>query len=380
MADLVTDASRRNGSRRRPAFEDGLLPPGRTRHLLTMTDDVGIIQHADGSLPNRSTGYCVDDVARLGMVAQRLSDRSANPQWNRILQRSLAFLRDAHTPGEPGLRNFMGYDRRWLDEPHHGDHVGRAMWAVGDVLARESSISLVGPTRMLFDELVWSLSLVEPTIRTATYSILGLARPDAALLSPSARGLLSRFVSQLSKAADDAGPDWMWFEPTLTYDNARLCQALIIGGLRLDDVEAVDIGLQTLRWYGDECGLALNAAEPVVLIGNEWRHRGQPHPGGGGDEQPLDAAALVEAEVDALVATGEPTHARRALRAFEWFHGRNHLGVPVYDYANGGCHDGLKPAGLNPNQGAESTLAYHHALLMLDAAGLPVLSDRRLAA
>ena len=109
---------------------------------------------------------------------------------------------------------------------------------------------------------------------------------------------------------------------------------------------------------------------PVVrLVGNSWRNR-DGRPDHGGDEQPLDAAALVEACVEALAATGQREHGRRAVHAFEWFIGRNHLELPVYDFATGGCHDGLGSEALNDNEGAESTLAFLQALLALDAAGL----------
>ena len=112
--------------------------------------------------------------------------------------------------------------------------------------------------------------------------------------------------------------------------------------------------------------------DAIRLVGNRWRRRAEPRQPWveAGDEQPVDAAALVEALVEAYGATGEPRYARQAVRAFEWFLGRNHLGVAVYDAVSGGCHDGLGPDGLNANEGAESTLAYLQAVLALDGAGL----------
>jgi hypothetical protein len=108
------------------------------------------------------------------------------------------------------------------------------------------------------------------------------------------------------------------------------------------------------------------------LVGNNWRRADEPaRPREeAGDEQPIDAAALVEALIEASTHTGGREYGRRAVRAFEWFLGRNSTGVPVYDFASGGCHDGLKPDGLNNNEGAESTLAFLQALLALETAGL----------
>ena len=98
----------------------------------------------------------------------------------------------------------------------------------------------------------------------------------------------------------------------------------------------------------------------------------EPAPGGG-DEQPLDASAFVEAELAAFVVTGDPQHGARAQKSFDWFLGRNRLQRPLYDFATGGCSDGLGDETTNDNEGAESTLAFHRAALLLDTAGLPAV-------
>jgi len=339
----------------------------RTDHLLTLVDDCGIVQHAYGAIPNRHTGYCVDDVARLAVVALELERRTGDPAWAAVLHRSLAFLVDASDQVGGGMRNFMSYDRRWLDRPHSGDHVGRSVWALGEVLTTAWAPALVEPARRLLATLVGSLDR-DIAIRTAAYTILGLARLDPDRLDDEGHRLLERCVTQLQAAYEDtATDDWRWFESSLTYDNARLPQALIVGGAALGREDAVDDGLTALAWLGDECNLEHG---PLRLPGHRGRHRGEDAPGGG-DEQPLDASAFVEAELSAFAVTGDPVHGERAQRAFEWFLGRNTLGRPLYDFATGGCSDGLGPEEINANQGAESTLAFHRAFHVLDAAGLP---------
>ena len=347
----------------------------RRDHLLTLADDVGIVQHADGVIPNRETGYCVDDVARLAVVALELSRRYGEQPWNTILYRSLAFLSAATDRNGAGMRNFMGYERHWLDEPHVGDHVGRSIWALGEVLSTAWAPAVVGPVRGLLAALVRSLE-GDVSLRTAAYSVLGLARLDADRLDPSARLLLERFVEQLAAAhTQSAAEGWSWFEDKLHYDNARLSHALIVGGTALGHPAEVAMGLESLAWLGDECGLA---DDMLRLPGHGGRHRAEPAPGLG-DEQPLDASAFVEAELAAFAITGEPEHGARAQRAFEWFLGRNRLDRPLYDFATGGCSDGLGEDDLNANEGAESTLAFHRAELVLDAAGLPVVLRHRAA-
>jgi glycosyltransferase involved in cell wall biosynthesis len=352
--------------RRRPAgVADLHLTSLRTDHLLTLADDVGIVQHAHGIIPNRSSGYCVDDVARLAVVSLALAERGDEQVWTSNLYRALAFLQAAADYGG-GMHNFMGYDRRWLDEPHLGDHVGRSIWALGDILATAWIPAVVRPARDLLDRLVGSLG-DDVSLRTAAYAVLGLSRLDADRLEPAAHRRLERLVEQLAGAYErTSSEDWCWFEDELSYDNARLSQALLIGGNALGRPELAELGLDSLRWLGDECGLDENE---LRLPGHHGRRRGEPAPGAG-DEQPLDAAALVEAELSAFAVTHDAEHGVRAIRAFEWFLGRNRLQRPLYDFATGGCSDGLGHDGLNDNEGAESTLAFHHAALLLDAAGV----------
>ncbi len=346
----------------------------RNDHLLTMIDDAGIVQHAHGIIPNRRSGYCVDDVARLAVVAVELSRRSDEQKWTSIVHRSLAFLHDA-TEGRNGMRNFMSYDRRWLDEPHIGDHVGRAVWALGEILSTAWAPALVDPTQRLLDSLVAGLSH-ETWLRTDAYVVLGLSRLDKDRLDDPARKLLERGVDRLYAAYEaKASADWPWFEDRLTYDNARLPQALITGGTALGHDDAVVAGLVSLHWLGDESGLADGM---LRLTGHEGRTRGGPAPGRG-DEQPLEASAFVEAELAAFDVSGDRVHGARAHTAFEWFLGRNHLNRPLYDFATGGCSDGLGRGDINRNEGAESTLAFHRAALLLDASEFSSVARRRVA-
>jgi glycosyltransferase involved in cell wall biosynthesis len=342
------------------------LPRARASHLLTLVDDVGIVQHADGSVPLRSSGYCTDDVARLAIVALGLGRTTGAEGYHRMLARSLGFLRHAWSADEAGMCNFMSYGRHWLDEPHAGDHLGRAAWALGEVVAAEPVPALLEPSLLLLREMLPALA-EQRWPRTMAFAALGLARAGPEVVGGEATAVLRDLAGRLAQLQRaNASPDWYWAEDVLAYDNARLAQALIAAGARLGDEEMVREGMRSLEWYAGELGID---GPFLQLVGHRGRRRDEPRPGGG-DEQPLDAAALVEAEVEAFVATGDEACAHRAVRAFEWFLGRNRLQLAVYDFSTGGCHDGLGESEVNGNQGAESTLAYLQALLVLDAAGL----------
>jgi hypothetical protein len=266
-----------------------------------------------------------------------------------------------------GMHNMLGDDRTWLDVAHHGDHVGRTLWSAGVVLSCGGGVDgeSRGHAQALLED-VWSMAMASGSLRTIAYGLLGLTA--GAWLPEGARAAVRDTAHRLD-AAIDADPRWPWFENRLTYDNARLPQALLVAGRLLGERALIKHALSTLDWYLTEVGLA--GRGPLVIIGNAWRGRADVDPHRAcGDEQPLDAAALVEALVAAWQATGRSRYARLARRALAWFHGVNAAGTAVYDAQSGGCHDGLTIGGVNANEGAESTLAYYQALLAMDAAGL----------
>jgi glycosyltransferase involved in cell wall biosynthesis len=338
----------------------------RRHHLLVLSDDVGIIQHADVVVPCWSSGYCVDDSARLVLVALRLGDRLPSDRSRSMISAGLALLRYAWDPAVPGLHNFLGYDRRWSDDAGGGDHVGRAVWTLGEVIAAQPPTGEARPSLRLLASMEPYLDTLT-SLRTVAFALLGLVRPDPHLLPVSLLALRRQLAAQLADAFDaHASPEWRWFEPYLTYDNARLPQALIAAGSRLGDDALVERGLNALEWYAGQCC----SDSGVRLIGNRWRQQGEIAPADDGDEQPLDAAALAEAAVEAYRVTGDAAYSGLARAAFGWFLGANRWGIPVYDVSSGGCHDGLSAAGVNDNEGAESTLSFWQALLALEGAGL----------
>jgi glycosyltransferase involved in cell wall biosynthesis len=351
-------------------MRSGAWPAPKPDHLLTLVDDVGILEHASGAVPQLAGGYCVDDVARLAVVSSgllRASDDAHNDlQGRRTLTRALAFLAHAYDPSSGALHNILGYDRRWADEPHDGDHLGRTVWALGAVLADHPRPELTGATTRLLTALTPALA-ASTSPRSVAYGLIGLALADGEALPDEAAILLEPLANRLLAWHEQARrPGWPWFEPYLTYDNARLPQALLLAGRRTGSERCTRIGLETLDWYSAQCHLDGGF---VRLVGNRWRFP----PAADdppldladreGDEQPLDAAALTEALMTAYDVTGQEHFAELARRAFSWFLGRNRLGLPVYDERTGGCHDGLGATALNANLGAESTLAFFQGYL-----------------
>ncbi len=154
-------------------------PSIRSDHLLTLVDDVGIVQHADGVVPNRASGYCVDDVARLVIVALGLDREADDRTFSRMVTLGLSFLRYAWDPAAQGMHNMMSYDRHWLDDPHSGDHLGRAAWALGAVVAAHPPRAVVAPSLRLLEEMAPAIERTD-SLRTMAFAVIGLTRPPLA--------------------------------------------------------------------------------------------------------------------------------------------------------------------------------------------------------
>lgn len=362
------------------ALESGYsaLPALKLEHLQTMTTDKGIVQFSDGDQPDFSSGYCVDDVSRLAIVAAKLHDLAVDTDltgnWAEL---SLRFMEEAYDPKTNSLRNLRTADMEWLDDGHLGDHVGRAVWSLGDIA---SSSSLDATTRARAVKLIDDLLPCMPRLgelRPAAECMIGIALVPR--LTSRMRLTLQQMADRLLAAYKlNAASKWKWFENSLVYDNARLPQAMILAGKKLDNHEILKCGLDSLNWFGELCRvkldehntdlLAESEQQPIKFIGNHWLMRDaslNSQADGQGDEQPLDTTALVEAYVDAYLATRDKRYASAARRTFTWFLGNNHVYKWLYDSWTGGCFDGLLPNGTNHNMGAESTLAYYQALLAL---------------
>jgi hypothetical protein len=191
----------------------------------------------------------------------------------------------------------------------------------------------------------------------------GLPESAAAL---AAREVLARDLMHLWKNC--ATPDWPWFEPGATYDNARLSQALLLAGHAIKHAEMQDIGLKSLRWLVSIQTTPAGCFRPIGSNGFCVRGGARAH----FDQQPVEAQAMISACLSAYHITCDPFWSREARRAFDWFLGRNDLSRPLYDPLTGGCADGLHPDRVNENQGAESTLAFHLALAEMTLAQHPL--------
>ena len=325
--------------------------------IAAATDDVGIIQHSIHGVPDRRHGYCIDDNAR----ALRLlcETRMGDPALRRRLVLIYAAFVEHGWNREAGrFRNFMGYDRQWLEAAGSEDSNGRTLWTLGHVMRRAPDEDLRRWATELFEEaLPLAGELKAP--RAIAFATLGMAavldaRPD----HPRCRDLLQSSLALFKAMRREAArPDWPWFEPGLTYDNARLPQAMIEAARILGDRDAIAAALAALRWL---IGVQTSPAGHFRPVGTEGFGRAFASPAPF-DQQPLEATGTIEACLSAYRVDPDNLWVEAARRALAWFEGGNDLGMSLVGEDGTTCCDGLTREGVNRNRGAESILALQMA-------------------
>ena len=353
------------------------LPELKLNHVNALTDDTGMLQHAIFTIPNRAEGYTTDDNAR-ALIFTVLLDQSSmdqpsmdqpeasgagsaaanNPDW---AFRYLAFLEHAFNAKKKRFRNFLAYDHHWIEDQGSEDSHGRALWALGTLLARSANHGLRGAAGRLFEcSLPAAVGFHSP--RACAYTVLGVQeylhsypgdRDAQRVRFALARRLLDMYES-IQRS------DWKWFENVVAYGNARLPQAMLLAGSASRDERMLSAGLDSLDWLMETQRCQMNGH--FVPIGSQGFYRQGSEPARF-DQQPIEAAGAVSACLQAYRVTGDSRWRSGAWSAFNWFLGDNDLQLPLYDSVTGGCRDGLHPDRANENQGAESTLSFLMALL-----------------
>ncbi|MDH3662924.1 MAG: glycosyltransferase, partial [Alphaproteobacteria bacterium] len=337
------------------------LPKLALDHVERLTDSIGMFQHAAYAMPDYAEGYCTDDNARALLLMVLLESSSSDtPVSRQLATKYAAFLHYAFDRSARRFRNFMSFDRRWRDEVGSDDCFGRCLWVLGMCLGRSKHRSCQEWAAGLFLAALPGLEAVTSP-RAWAFGLIGAQEYLEQVggdrnISAISDTLTQKLIGLYEKQSDEG---WPWFEPVLSYDNAKLPHALIVSGRHggANGQRALELGLQTLRWLvteqtRDGCFVPVGSDGFYTKGGKRARF----------DQQPIEAQSTVSACIEAFEATDDPFWRDEARRAFEWFLGRNDLDQPLYNPASSGCYDGLHFDRVNLNQGAESTLAFMLAL------------------
>jgi glycosyltransferase involved in cell wall biosynthesis len=337
-----------------------LIPPRPSLAAVArMTDSCGILQHSISSIPDRAHGYCLDDNARALLLMHDYERAGVvDPRLDEFIPVYASFVASAWNPDLGRFRNFQHFDRRWLEDVGSEDSFGRALWAIGATAARSQEHSIKLWATCLADRVLANAGEISSP-RACAFMTLGIV--EYLRVYPGhrrAKDCLRQMTDHLHRLIRTRPPgDWLWFEPMLTYDNARLPEALLRAGQYWDDDDIIDDALRSLRWLMDVQTTPAGHFRPAGTD-SYGQHYSRPKPF---DQQPVDVWASIAACEAAYDFTGDRHWIAEVNRTFAWFRGANDLGIRVAA-PGGGCFDGLQVDRVNLNQGAESILAYQFSI------------------
>jgi glycosyltransferase involved in cell wall biosynthesis len=330
-----------------------IMPKFSLTHVLRLTDDTGIVQHAKYGIPNLKEGYCLDDNARALIMALMAYQQSKSKDAFELLPIYLSYIHYMQTE-DGNFRNFLSFDRRYLDEVGSEDSFGRTIWSLGYLIGCSSSNSYREFATEIFHKSF-------PHFKSLTH-LRGMANTIIGIslylnVFPGDEGMINEMVNLTTPLIDayekHQSEDWHWFEEKMTYDNAILPLALLHSCQITGNEKVKEIALKTMAFL-DKLTLSRGYLSPV---GNDgWYYKGGSFPAF--DQQAIETMAMVLMHFQAYTIFRKPQYIEKMFLCYKWFLGENTLRAPLYDHETKGCCDGLLPTGINRNQGAESTLAY----------------------
>lgn len=352
MRQIISD-NPELAAKRQTSIDPLILPPFSLDHIIRLTDDTGIIQHAKYGIPNLKEGYCLDDNSRaLLMVLMTYSQKKDQV----ALDLAPIYLSYIHyMQNKDGtFRNFLSFSREFLDEVGSEDSIGRTIWALGYLLSNPPNDSYYQTGKLLFMNAAPNFEKLQ-SIRSIANTMMGISyylrnnSSDEAMIE-----VLGKLADKLIRHFDDnSSKDWKWFEPLLAYDNGILPLALLHAAQILKKDRITEVALETTNFLTET---VLKDGNLSIIGNEEWYKKD-------GErsmyaQQPVDALAMVLMYREAFELTKDREYLTKLYASFMWFLGDNDIRMTLFDYETNGCCDGIESYGVNRNQGAESSLAY----------------------
>jgi len=340
-------------SKKRTIVDPLLLPPFSLSHIKRLTDDTGIIQHAKFGIPNLKEGYCLDDNARallMVLIAFRQTKNLLALELSPIYLSYIHYMQNK----DGTFRNFLSFNRNFLDKVGSEDSFGRTIWALGYLLGNAPNDAYYQMGKLVFFDASPNFEKLK-SIRSIANMMIGISyylrsNPSDEGMTERLRGFAHKLVKQYE---DNSTENWKWFEPLLAYDNGILPLALLHSAEILHDEKITAVALGAMNFL-----TAITMKDGYLsIIGNkDWYKRD-------GErsvfaQQPIDALAMILMYHQAFHLTKDKEYLNKLYTSFMWFLGENDLRMSLYDFETKGCCDGFENYGVNRNQGAESSLAY----------------------
>lgn len=333
-------------------YKVAALPVFKMNHIKRLTDDFGILEHANYSIPDYKEGYCLDDNVRALILVLKANKLEVDTNSGKLIDTYLRFIRLMQK--EDGyFHNDMSFDRSFLDETGSEDSFGRTIWAMGYLIRLAPNDSHFQFAKDVFFKSYQNFEKIK-SIRAIASTVIGLYHflkryPDNERVIHTLITLTSKLTRQYTAESSE---NWAWFEPVLSYDNAMLPLAIWHAYEITKEKEFYKVAHESTTFLDEKT--CVNGK--LSLIGNSWSYKDEPIPRQG--QQPIDTMAMVMLYSKVFKLFKDPLYHTKMHIAFSWFLGNNDLLLPLYDSESSGCCDGLELSSINRNQGAESTISY----------------------
>jgi len=328
----------------------------KTDHIFHMTDGTGMFQHAIYGVPDFSEGYTSDDNARALIMAVDLYDRYHAKNFEKLIYKYASFL--CHAQNANGtFRNFMGFNREFLEQEGSQDCFGRCLWALCYTFSNSATPQNVKKAigKLIEKALPNCSKLI--SVRSLAYAMIGLGYLDGEKVNT----YLSPMAVLLAKQYDLHNErDWHWFEDNMTYCNATMPWAMLIAFRVTKEDRYQKIGFQSLKFLESKT-FKNGYFKPIGC--NGWLEKGKEP--AEFDEQPVEACGMTLVFLEAYAITKDNEFFGKAKICLSWYHGSNSQNLSLIDVETGGCYDGVEADGFNLNQGAESLVSFWIAYLAI---------------
>ncbi len=334
-------------------------------HIRKMTTGRGMIQFASVSTPDLDSGYTLDDNARALIALTKHYEVTGAVTDLELITIYLDFI--LFCQQDTGVFiNYVALSGKFMsknNDENLEDANGRAIWALGELIARDALLNekLILKAKFAIEKSFKNISEFKSP-RAMAFAIKGLYCYNLHQENARVVGLITALADNLvSKYRGVSEKNWNWYENYLTYANsvlpeAMLCAAMCTGSALYKYVAKISFDfLLSVTFKNNQIKVVSN--QGWHLKGKMVNHFG---------EQPIDVAYTVLALHVFYKEFNERAYLDKMIVAFEWFLGNNHLHQIVYNPKTGGCYDGLEETHLNLNQGAESTVSYLMARLVFE--------------
>ncbi len=330
-----------------------LLPPFSLAHIKRLTDDTGIIQHAKFGIPNLKEGYCLDDNSRALLMVCMAYKRKKNALALELMPIYLSYIHYMQNK-DGSFRNFLSFNRNFLDEVGSEDSFGRTIWVLGYLMGNAPNDAYYQTAKLVFFDASPNFEKLS-SIRGIANTMIGISyylktNPEDEEIKLHLKKMTEVLVDHFEQNRSE---NWDWFESLLAYDNGILPLALLHASEILENNKAKEVAFEAMQFLNTH---TLKDGHLSVIGNRQWFVKDKERSIYA--QQPIDAMAMVLMYHQAFVLTGQRDYLDKLFTCFMWFLGENDLRMSLYDFETKGCCDGFEDYGVNRNQGAESSLAY----------------------